>query len=482
MTPDPRIDPARTIRAPRGTERTAKSWLTEAALRMLMNNLDPEVAENPKELVVYGGIGRAARDWECFDAIVEALRRARRRRDAARPVGEAGRRVQDARGRAARADRELEPRPALGDVGALQRARPQGPDDVRPDDGRARGSTSAARGSCRARTRRSPRRGGSTTAASSAASGSSPPASAAWAARSRSRRRWPAPRCSRSSASRARIDMRLADALPRSRRRTTSTRRSRSSRRRDDSRSRSGCSATPRRSSRRSSRRGVASRPSVTDQTSAHDPAERLPARAAGRSSAGASCGRKRSGRGRDLARAKLDGEARERDARASRRRASRRSTTATTSARMAKDEGVANAFDYPGFVPAYIRPLFCEGKGPFRWVALSGDPEDIYKTDRRMLELFPTTRGCTRWLDMAKDRIAFQGLPARICWLGLGERHLAGLAFNEMVAKRRAQGADRHRPRPPRHRLGREPEPRDRSRCATARTPCPTGRCSTRS
>jgi len=100
----------------------------------------------------------------------------------------------------------------------------------------------------------------------------------------------------------------------------------------------------------------------------------------------------------------------------------------------VAFDEGVANAFDFPGFVPAYIRPLFCEGKGPFRWVALSGEPEDIYKTDAKLKELFPDNVLLHNWLDMARERIAFQGLPARICWLGLGERHLAGLAFNEMV------------------------------------------------
>ncbi len=100
----------------------------------------------------------------------------------------------------------------------------------------------------------------------------------------------------------------------------------------------------------------------------------------------------------------------------------------------VAFDEGVADAFAFPGFVPAYIRPLFCEGKGPFRWVALSGDPEDIYKTDRKVLSLFPGNAHLKRWLGMARERIAFQGLPARICWLGLGERHLAGLAFNEMV------------------------------------------------
>jgi len=101
----------------------------------------------------------------------------------------------------------------------------------------------------------------------------------------------------------------------------------------------------------------------------------------------------------------------------------------------VAYDEGVANAFDFPGFVPAYIRPLFCEGKGPFRWVALSGDPEDIRKTDRKVAQLFPDNAHLHRWLEMAGSRIAFQGLPARICWLGLGERHLAGLAFNDMVA-----------------------------------------------
>src|SRR5262249_19101034 len=101
----------------------------------------------------------------------------------------------------------------------------------------------------------------------------------------------------------------------------------------------------------------------------------------------------------------------------------------------VALDAGVKNAFAFPGFVPAYIRPLFCEGKGPFRWAALSGDPEDIHRTDRKRKELFPDNARLHRWLDLASERIAFQGLPARICWLGLGERHRAGLAFNEMVA-----------------------------------------------
>ena len=124
---------------------------------------------------------------------------------------------------------------------------------------------------------------------------------------------------------------------------------------------------------------------------------------------------------------------------------------------------GFERAFDYPGFVPAYVRPLFCEGKGPFRWVALSGDPADIAATDRAVLEEFPDDEPLHRWITAAGERVAFQGLPARICWLGYGERARLGLRFNEMVATRRAEGADRDRPRPPRLRLGRLALPRDR-------------------
>ena len=124
---------------------------------------------------------------------------------------------------------------------------------------------------------------------------------------------------------------------------------------------------------------------------------------------------------------------------------------------------GFERAFDYPGFVPAYIRPLFCEGKGPFRWAALSGDPADIAATDRAVLEEFPDDEALARWIRMAGERIAFQGLPARICWLGYGERRRLGLRFNELVAQRRDQRPDRDRPRPPRLRLGRLALPRDR-------------------
>ena len=161
--------------------------------------------------------------------------------------------------------------------------------------------------------------------------------------------------------------------------------------------------------------------------------------------------------------------------------RARSSSTTATTCASGPSTTALKEAFDYPGFVPAYIRPLFCEGKGPFRWVALSGDPEDIYATDEAILELFPEDEHLARWISLAQQQIEFQGLPARICWLGYGERARAGLRFNELVASGRGQGAHRHRPRPSGQRLGGQPQPRDRRRCATAPTPSPTGRSSTR-
>ena len=128
-----------------------------------------------------------------------------------------------------------------------------------------------------------------------------------------------------------------------------------------------------------------------------------------------------------------------------------------------AKEEGVEDAFDYPGFVPAFIRPQFCEGRGPFRWAALSGDPADILRTDRAVLELFPDDAGLHRWIEMAEARVPFQGLPARICWLGYGERAKAGLAFNELVRTGEVSAPDRHRARPPRLGLGRVTEPRDR-------------------
>ena len=145
----------------------------------------------------------------------------------------------------------------------------------------------------------------------------------------------------------------------------------------------------------------------------------------------------------------------------------------------MAKEEGVANAFDFPGFVPAYIRPLFCRGVGPFRWAVLSGDPQDIYKTDAKVKELIPDDAHLHRWLDMARERIAFQGLPARICWVGLGQRAKLGLAFNGWCAAascRRPSSSAATTSTPARSQA---PTARPKP-CRMAPTPSPTGRCST--
>ena len=378
-----------------------------------MNNLDPEVAENPQELVVYGGIGRAARNWECFDAIVAALARARRRRIAADPVGQAGRRVQDARRRAARADRQLEPRAEVGDVGALQRARPQGPHDVRPDDGRLvdlhrqpghraghlrdvrRGRPPALRR--RARRQVDPDRGPGRHGRRAAAGGDD-------GGRVDARDRMPAEPRSRCASRRATSTGRRA----------TSTKRSRCSRDacaarqpvsvglarqrgRDPARARA-----PRRAARHGDRPDVGARPRL-----------RLSAGRLDASSAGARRRPIRRSTRRSSPRRSNRSSRTSRRCSRSTRRASRRSTTATTSGRSRIDEGVADAFAFPGFVPAYIRPLFCEGKGPFRWVALSGDPEDIYKTDRKVTELFPDNAHLHRWLDMAQRAHRVPG-PAR--------------------------------------------------------------------
>ena len=270
-------------------------------------------------------------------------------------------------------------------------------------------------------------------------------------------------------------------------RRATSTTRWRASaalHRARSGRSRSACSATPpsccpSSCSRRRSAGGI--RPDlVTDQTSAHDlvngylpagwtverwrAAQADPAQhAALREAAAASLRDARAGDARLPGDGRADGRLRQQHP------PGRASTRASP-----------NAFAFPGFVPAYIRPLFCRGKGPFRWVALSGDPEDIRKTDAKLKELFPADAHLHRWLDMAGERIAFQGLPARICWLGLGERHRAGLAFNEMVKSRRAEGADRRSAATTSTRArwrARTARPR---RCRTAATRSPTGRCST--
>ena len=433
MTHDPRIDATRTIRAPRGTERTARSWIAEAALRMLMNNLDPEVAERPQELVVYGGIGRAARDWQCFDRIVEVLRRLNDDESlliqSGKPV--AVFRTHPDAPRVLIANSNLVPHWANWEhFNELDRQGLMMYGQMTAGSWIYIGSQGIVQGTYETfaeagRQHYAGDWGGKwILTAGLGGMGGAQPLAATMAGASML-----AIECDPT-----RIDMRLRTRYLDARAGSL-----------DEAISILENAKTPvsvgllgnaaeivpqilKRA------QGSRFRPAlVTDQTSAHDPANGyLPERWTLE-------------RWRELRKQDPDEVA------TSARESMAKHVRAILGFQAmgipcvdygnnirqeAKDVGVANAFDYPGFVPAYIRPLFCEGKGPFRWVALSGDPEDIYRTDRKILELFPKNESVRRWLGMAKDRIAFQGLPARICWLGLGERHLAGLAFNEMVAK----------------------------------------------
>jgi urocanate hydratase len=422
----------RVIRAPRGTARTAKSWLTEAPLRMLMNNLDPEVAENPKELVVYGGIGRAARNWECFDAIVAALRELGDDESlliqSGKPVG-----VFKTHADAPRvliANSNLVPKWATWEhFNELDRKGLMMFGQMTAGSWIYIGSQGIVQGTYETFAEAGRQHFGGKLSdkwiltAGLGGMGGAQPLAATMAGASML-----AIECQPS-----RIEMRLATRYL-----------DRQARDLDEALAMIGaaCAAGAPVSVglvgnaaeilpelvRRDARPHM-----VTDQTSAHDLVYGyLPARWTV-----------------ERWRAAQADPARHAELVAAAKRSCRLHVEAMLAfhargiptfdygnniRQVAFDEGVANAFDFPGFVPAYIRPLFCEGKGPFRWVALSGDPEDIRATDRKVKALFPDDAHLHRWLDMAGERISFQGLPARICWLGLGERHLAGLAFNEMV------------------------------------------------
>ncbi len=423
-----RLDNARHIVAPTGTERSAKSWQTEAALRMLMNNLDARVAENPQELVVYGGIGRAARDWECYDRIVATLERLEDDQtllvQSGKPVG-VFRTHRDAP-RVLIANSNLVPKWAtwehfheLDRAGLMMYGQMtagswiyigtqgivQGTYETFVEAGRQHyGGDLAGRWILTAGL------GGMGGAQPLAATMAGASCLAIECQPSRIEMRWQTGYLDRQAAT-------LDEALEIVTTATTPVS--------------VGLLGNAADIYPELFRRGV--RPDlVADQTSAHDPINGyLP-------------------QGWTLERW-LD--ARTRDP-ASVERAAKASMAVHVRAmvdfwnvgvpvvdygnnirQVALDEGVADAFAFPGFVPAYIRPLFCRGVGPFRWVALSGDPEDIYKTDAKVKELMPDDAHLHRWLDMARERIQFQGLPARICWVGLGDRHRLGLAFNEMVA-----------------------------------------------
>lgn len=428
---------ARTVRSPRGPEMTAKTWAAEAALRMLMNNLDPEVAERPQDLVVYGGVGKAARDWAAFDRIVETLRALEADEtllvQSGKPVG-VFRTHADAP-RVLIANSNLVPKWATWEhFGELDRKGlmmygqmtagswiyigtqgiVQGTYETFMEAGRqhhggdwsGKWILTAGLGGM----------GGAQTLAATMAGAS----------------------CLAVECQRSRIEMRLktryldvmAETL-------------------DDALALiedAGKGGKPISVGLLGNAADVlpemvkrGARPDlVTDQTSAHDLVNGyLPS-------------------GWTVA----EWEDRRISDPAAVAAAARKSIVAHVQAmldfqaagapvvdygnnirQVAHDEGVANAFDFPGFVPAYIRPLFCRGIGPFRWASLTGDPEDIRKTDAAMKRLFPDNAGLHRWLDMAGERIAFQGLPARICWIGLGDRHRAGLMFNDMVASGELSG-----------------------------------------
>ncbi|MBQ5946277.1 urocanate hydratase [Massilia sp. ST3] len=433
---DPRVDPSRVIRAPRGSELSCKSWLTEAAYRMIQNNLDAEVAENPQSLVVYGGIGRAARNWECYDQILASLKELDDDQtlliQSGKPVGVF--QTHPDAPRVLLANSNLVPKWAtwehfneldrkglfmygqmtagswiyIGTQGIVQ-----GTYETFAEAGRQHfGGDMAGRWIL--------------TAGLGGMGGAQPLAATFAGAVSLNIE------CQQSSID-FRLRTRYLDKQAKDIDEALAMVKEYTGRRESVSIGLLGNAAEILPELVRRAKNGGLVPDLVTDQTSAHDlingylpigwsveewkAAQQNPAEHARLKDAAAkSCA--------VHVRAILDFKA----------MGAYAVDYGNNIRQVAKDEGVEDAFAFPGFVPAYIRPQFCEGRGPFRWVALSGDPEDIYKTDAKIKELFPQHARVHRWLDMARERIAFQGLPARICWLGLGERHLAGLAFNEMV------------------------------------------------
>jgi urocanate hydratase len=430
MTAFTRIDTTRTVRAPRGAELTCRSWLTEAPFRMLQNNLDPEVAENPAELVVYGGIGRAARNWECFDAILRALRELRDDEtlliQSGKPVG-----VFPSHPDAPRvllANSNLVPAWANWEhFNELDRKGLMMYGQMTAGSWIYIGSQGIVQGTYETFVEMGRQHyGGSLagrwilTAGLGGMGGAQPLAASLAGASSLTIE------CQQS-----RIDFRLKTRYVDEQATDLDDALARLDRYAKEGRAVSvallgnAADVLP-----ELVRRGV--RPdAVTDQTSAHDPVN----------------GYLPSGWTVEewFERRKSDPTGTSHAAKVSMRKHVEAMLAfhamgvptfdyGNNIRQMAKDEGLTEAFAFPGFVPAFVRPLFCRGVGPFRWVALSGDPEDIYKTDAKVKELIPDDPHLHRWLDMARERISFQGLPARICWVGLGQRHRLALAFNEMV------------------------------------------------
>ncbi|HEX2117386.1 MAG TPA: urocanate hydratase [Alphaproteobacteria bacterium] len=438
MTPNPRLDNARRIAAPRGNQISAKTWQTEAALRMLMNNLDQEVAEKPEELVVYGGIGRAARDWVSFDRIVASLKTLGPTEtllvQSGKPVGifethEDAPRVLIANsnlvGKWANWDHfhELDRRGLMmygqmtagswiyiGSQGIVQ-----GTYETFVEAGRQHYN-----GDLSGRWILTGGLGGM---------GGAQPLAATMAGASLL-----GVECQPS-----RIEKRIAtgylDRWTKDLDEALAIIAEANAKKKPVSVGLLGNAAEIFPEIARRVRAGDRrARPDiVTDQTSAHDPLN-------GYLPAGWTLDeheKRKISDPKGTEKAAKESMAVQVRAMLELYRAGIPTLDYGNNIRaMAQEMGVADAFAFPGFVPAYIRPLFCRGVGPFRWAALSGDPEDIYRTDARVKELMPHDKHLHNWLDMAKTRIKFQGLPARICWVGLGDRARLGLAFNEMVAK----------------------------------------------
>ncbi len=420
----------RIIKAPTGSVCSAKSWLTEAPLRMLMNNLDPEVAERPEDLVVYGGIGKAARNWECFDAIVEALRQLEADQtllvQSGKPVGvfqthEDAPRVLIANSNLVPAwanwdhFRELDKKGLMmygqmtagswiyiGSQGIVQ-----GTYETFVEMGRQHYAGDLA--------------GRWILTAGLGGMGGAQPLAATMAGASML-----AIECQSD-----RIDMRLETGYLDTRAESLADAMQIIEQAVRDKKAISvGLLGNAAELLPEMVQRGI--RPdAVTDQTSAHDPVN-------GYLPIGWSVEEWRK-KGVSDPNSVADAAAKSMAVHVKAMLAFQKMGIPTFDygnniRQVALDNGVKNAFDFPGFVPAYVRPLFCRGVGPFRWVALSGDPEDIYKTDAKVKELIPDDAHLHNWLDAARERIQFQGLPARICWVGLGQRDRLGLAFNEMV------------------------------------------------
>jgi urocanate hydratase len=424
---DPRFDASRNIRAPRGPERVCKTWGAEAAYRMLQNNLDNEVAENPQHLVVYGGIGRAARNWACYDQILASLKDLEADQtlliQSGKPVG-------------VFQTHEDAPRVLLANwehFNELDRAGLFMYGQMTAGSWIYIGTQGIVQGTYETFAEAGRQHFGGDlggrwilTAGLGGMGGAQPLAATFAGAVSLNIE------CQQSS-----IDFRLRtkylDKQAASIDEALELVKQHTERKDAISIGLLGNAAEILPELVKRAKAGGLVPDMVTDQTSAHDLVNGYLPR--GWSVADWKAAQQDPERHPRLVAAAADSCAAHVQAMLEFQQLGAKVVDYGNNIRqVAFDHGVENAFDFPGFVPAYIRPQFCEGRGPFRWVALSGDPEDIYKTDAKIKELFPHHAQVHRWLDMARERIAFQGLPARICWLGLGERHIAGLAFNEMV------------------------------------------------